>query len=79
MPLDPTGRYLLTHDPTAAVLVTTRRIREGKRLGALEIRVRHLGCPAAAKMTSQLGAPFSSKLAVMEVSADIRSGLRANL
>ena len=73
------GPVLVTHDPTAAVLVTTRRIREGKRFGALEIRVRHLGCPAAAKMTSQLGAPFSSQLAVFEVSTDIRSGLRANL
>ena len=73
------GPVLVTHDPTAAVLVTTRRIREGKRLGALEIRVRHLGCPAAAKMTSQFGPPFSSKFAVFEVSADIRSGLRANL
>ena len=73
------GPVLMTHDPTAAVLVTTRRIREGKCFGALEIRVRNLGCPAAAKMTSQLGASFSSKLAVMEVSADIRSGLRANL
>ena len=73
------GRILMTHDPTAAVLVTTRRIREGKRLGALEICVRHLGCPAAAKMTCQYGGPFSSQLAVFEVSTDIRSGLRTNL
>ena len=79
MSYDLAGPVLVTHDVTAAVLVTTRRIREGNRFGALEIRVRHLGCPAAAKMTSQLGAPFSSQLAVFEVSTDIRSGLRANL
>ena len=49
------GPVLVTHDPTAAVLVTTRRIREGKRFGALEIRVRHVGCPVAAQITCQHG------------------------
>ena len=43
LPPDLTGRILLTHDPTAAVLLTTRRIREGKRFGALEIRARNFG------------------------------------
>ena len=40
----------LTDDSTAAVLLTTRRIREGKHLSAPEISVRHFGCPAAEKM-----------------------------
>ena len=50
--------YLVTDDSTAAVLSATRRIREGRRFGALEIRVRHLGCPTAAKITCQHGDSF---------------------
>ena len=43
MPCDFTGRILVTDESTAAVLLTTRRIREGKRFGALEIRARNFG------------------------------------
>ena len=37
------GPVLVTHDPTTAVLVTTRRAREGKCLGALEFGARIFG------------------------------------
>ena len=50
--------YLLRGDSIAALLSATRRIREGRRFGALEIRVRHLGCPTAAKITCQHGDSF---------------------
>ena len=43
MPLDFTGRYIVTDVPPAAHLSATRRAREGKFVGALGIRARNFG------------------------------------
>ena len=58
LPPDLAGRFLVTDDSTAAVLLTTRRIREGKRFGALEIRARNFGAQLRRKQHVQMAVHF---------------------
>jgi hypothetical protein len=71
-----TGRILVTGDSTGAALLTTRPTREERCMRALEVRVRDLGIAHRREKWYLQIRFISSRLEVLEVSCDLRSGLR---